>query len=127
LGGRHSNLGPIVSLWVDAQPDGKLDIQSQNFFQNLNPVQEDTQTEIRCKSQDKGQQSLGGLSASQRVSAFPVVPYLGDQHPMPSQDRIWCKQSPDLFESLPPKNLAIDSQSPPLVITQHNAFPSELF
>ena len=46
---------------------------------------------------------------------------------MPAEDRIGCKQRPNLFEHLPPENLAIHSQTPALIVIQRHVFLAQLF
>jgi len=56
-----------------------------------------------------------------------VVPFIGDQLPMPSQNRIGSKKSSDCGESFVAEDLAFDSHPPTLIIAQQDASLSQLF
>ena len=74
-------------------------------------------------------QIYDNLPDSWPADAFPipaVIPFLGDQHPVPPQDRIRREQRADFFESLATEDLAFDRQSTPLIIVQQDAFLAEL-
>ena len=56
-----------------------------------------------------------------------MVPLLGDQQAMPTQDRVGREQCADLLQPLPTENLALDRQSTPLVVAEQDAFLAQLF
>ena len=63
---------------------------------------------------------LANLWPAGVLAILAVIPFLGDQHPVPSQDRIRREQSTHFFESFSSKDPAFDRQSTALVVVQHD-------
>ena len=61
-------------------------------------------------------------------SFFARVPFLGDEHAVPTQDRIRGEQRADFLKTFATEDFALDRESAPLVVTEKNAFlPKLLF
>ena len=65
-------------------------------------------------------------AASDVLSFVARVPLLGDEHPMPSQDRIRREQRADFLETFATENLALGCQTAPLVVVEQDAFLAQL-
>jgi hypothetical protein len=55
---------------------------------------------------------------SHGLAAIAVVPFLGQQLPVPAQDGVGGEGGADLVEDLPAKDLAPDRQASPLVVVE---------
>ena len=55
-----------------------------------------------------------------------VVPFLGDELPVPAQDRVWRNDCPQFHHGLAAQRFALDRQDAPLVVGQEDAFPAQL-
>ena len=55
-----------------------------------------------------------------------VVPFLGDEPTVPTEDRVGGDDCRQLGHGPAAQDLALDGQNPPLVIGKENPFPSHL-
>ena len=56
--------------------------------------------------------------ASYGLATLTVIPFLGNQCSMPTENRIGREEGADLFEPLATKDLALNCQATPLVVVQ---------
>ncbi len=68
---------------------------------------------------------IGGLPQL-LLPAVAVVPFVGDERPMPTQDCVGGEQRADLLKRFAAEDLALYRKSPTLVIVKQDAFLSEL-
>ena len=59
-------------------------------------------------------------------SAVAVIPFLGDEPPMPAQYRIGSHDGRQLHQRLAAKSLALDGRHLPLIVSEENPFPAHL-
>ncbi len=78
----------------------------------------------------KSQDQVGGdLTVSWSTNVLPliaVIPLHGNQLSVPAQDRIGCKKRANLLQPLATEDLAYHAKSTPLIVTEQNAFLTEL-
>src|SRR5207245_312837 len=60
------------------------------------------------------------------LAPLAVVPLLGHEHPVPTQQRIRRDQCANFGKQLAAEHLGLYSQPPPLVVAQENALLAEL-
>ena len=61
------------------------------------------------------------------LAPLAVVPFLSDQHPVPSEQGIRRDQRADFRQQLAAEHLGLNGQPPPLVVAQENALLAQLF
>ena len=54
--------------------------------------------------------------------AMLIIPLLGHQLVMPAENRIGRKKRADLFQQLPPQDLPLHGQPPPLIVAEQKPF-----
>lgn len=75
---------------------------------------------FRGEAKDQVDNHLANSWPADAFPLFAVIPFLGNQHTMPTQDRVRCEQRADFRESLPAEDLAFDRQSTSLIVIQQD-------
>lgn len=74
------------------------------------------------KLQDQIDDFLGRGWSADRSTLGAVIPLLGNQLPVPAQDRVRCERRADFCQELASQDFAFDRQPAPLVVIEQNPF-----